>query len=204
MENYTLKQNETVLFRSEITLLPNGKREANQKTPRADLILTNLYIVLIKRTKRLFSEIISTEIYDVNDVKIYDESVQILRNKALVDIYTKKGEIFIEFDKEKLAKSFCDKAIRLISGFSKLVRAVKKTQKAINETNEALDIDIIDGAKKVGSAAVTVAEAMSGIPGAGKKTKAISFITSALFGKRKSAELEAKKDNSNENNVQKQ
>lgn len=199
MENYTLKQDETVLFRSEITLLQNGKRESNSKPPRADLLLTNLYIVLIKRTKRIFSEIVTTEIYDVNDVKIYDESVQILRNKAFVDIYTKKGEIFIEFDKEKLAKTFCDKAIRLISGYSKLVRAVKKTQKAINETNEALDINIMNGAKAVGAAAVTAAEVVANMPGAGKKTKAIGFITSALFGKRKSSELEAKKDTSDEN-----
>lgn len=65
-----------------------------------------------------------------------------------MDIYFKSGELFLEFEKEKEAKEFCERALKLVSGYSKFVRSVKRVKKSINETNEALDIDMVDMAKK--------------------------------------------------------
>ena len=188
MENYTLQENETILFRGTAIILPDGKKSKNEE--EHDVLLTNLNIVLIGKIKKLFKTVNTVSVHSVSDVKIYDETVQIVRRKAVVDIYLKSGEVFADFKKEKCAKEFCDKALKLISGYSKFVRSVKKTQKVINETNEALDIDVVDMAK---GAATFVCEATVGVgtlSGAGKKTKIASKIASTILNKTKKKETQ--------------
>ena len=142
MENYILKSDETVLYRGSVVVMPDGKSEA-KNVKKADLLLTNFSIVIITQTKKLLKTVTEVEVYRTADVKTYDESVQVIRRKAVVDVYLKTGELFFDFKKEKEAKLFCDKALRLISGESKLVRSVKKVKKEIKETDEALDINIV-------------------------------------------------------------
>ena len=181
MENYILKENETVLFRDEAILLQDGKNSKNDT--RCDVLLTNLNIVIVTQSKKAFRTINKVDVYSVTDVKIYDETIQIIRRQNLVDIYLKSCEIFIEFSKEKNAKEFCDKALKLISGFSKLVRSVKKTQKAIKETNEALGIDVGNMAKGAAGIVLDVTVGVGSMSGAKKGTKVAGKIAEVILSK---------------------
>lgn len=175
MENYKLQANETVLFKGEVQLI-SGKRKS-----KVELLLTNLNFVFIEKTKKFLSTMIDVATYDVKDVKLYDEKYQIIRKKNQVDIYLLTAEKFIEFPSVKIAKEFTDTALRLVSGYSKLVRGVKKVQKSINETNEALDIDVMKIAKTTAVAVGNVAIDVAAGPGAGKKTKTIGRIAKSIL-----------------------
>ena len=180
MENYTLSTNETILYRGSATMLHDGKT-GKKETKNVDLLLTNLNIVLFEETKKLFKTVSETTTYSVSDVKIYDETIQVIRRKSVVDIYLNCGELFLDFEKEKEAKLFCDQALKLISGNSKLVRSVKKARKAIKETNEALDIDVIDIAKKTAAIACTATVNVASLEDAGKKTKIFGKIAETFL-----------------------
>ena len=148
MKNYELKKDEVILFRGMVSSMSNWREEKKKSGFNTELILTNFNIVLLTEVKKMFSLILDKRIYKVEDIKTYDEAVQIIRRKNSVDLYLLDGELFLNFEKEKSAKEFCDKATKLRSGYSKFVRAVKKTQKVVKETNEALDIDVVEIAKE--------------------------------------------------------
>lgn len=182
MENYTLKDDETILFRSTAILLPDGKRDPkNEKS--CDLSLTNQNILVKTSVKKLFKAVQETEVYALQDVKVIDEDIQVIRRKSTVDVYIKEKELYLEFENEKSAKEFCDKALKQISGFSKFVRAVKKTQKVIKETNEALDIDIGKIAQNAAFVASEVTVEVATM-GTGKKAKAVSKIAEMILKKK--------------------
>lgn len=154
MENYILRDDETVLFTSRVKLQTTSK-----KNIEVELLLTNLNFVFIKQ-KKFFSNTAEKEVYDIKSVKIYDSTYQIIRKNKIVEIYMIGLEKFIEFPSQKSAKEFTDIALKLASGYSKLVRGVKKAQKAVKETEEALDIDIKGTTKKAVAFAGEVAIAM--------------------------------------------
>ena len=126
----------------------------------------------------------------MEDIKTYDETIQIIRRKNLIDIYFTTGEVFLKFEKEKLCKEFCDKATKLRDGYSNFVRSVKKTQKAIKETNEALDIDVVEIAKTTASVACEVAIGVASVGGASKGTKIAAKVVEVIHSslKRKKEE----------------
>lgn len=197
MNNYTLQENETILFRGSCAIMQNGKK--NEKTDEAnDIILTNNNIVLFVKRKKFLKTVEEVQVFNVLDVKTYDETVQIIRRKSIVDIYLKECELFLDFLKEKYAKEFCDKALRLISGYSKFVRGVKKTQKAVKETTEALDIDIAEAVRS-GTEFVCDVVLESDIPiaskGGKKITTAIAKVVHSRIGKKEKQPLiEAQRD----------
>ena len=96
----------------------------------------------------------------------------------------------MDFQKEKYAKEFCDKALKLISGYSKIVRSVKKTQKFINETNEALDIDIVEIAKGAAKLTCEVTSTVATLNTSRKGTKIAGKIADTLLGKNKNKETQ--------------
>ncbi len=193
MENYNLKENETVLYRGCVTVIPDGKEK---NVPKSDFWLTNLNIVIITETKKLLRSVTHVETYSVKDVKIYDEKVQVIRRKNIVDIYMKTGELFLNFDKEKEAKLFCDTALRLISGESKFVRSVKRVKKEIHETDEALNINIAGMAAKSTEFVATATIGIASVSGAGKKTKIFGKIAETfLNGKKKSESSSISEEN---------
>ena len=187
MENYILRSDETILFRGSAVWMPEGKRDAKTDI-RCDVMLTNYSIVLTVHIKKFFKTSVEVYVYKTADVKIYDETIQVKRNKAVVDVYLQKKELFLDFEKEKPAKEFCDNALRLISGNSKLVRSVKKTQKAIKETNEALDIDVVKIAKKTATLAGEVTVGVASIKGMGKGMQVVGKIAEVLLHKNKGQE----------------
>ncbi len=185
MENYILMNDETILYRGEALLLPDGKYDKKKDYVLADVLLTNYNIVFTVKKKKLFKSVVDTQTYSITDIKIYDETVQVIRRKSIVDIYLNSAELFMKFKKEKDAKEFCDKALKLVSGYSKFVRSVKKTQKAIKETNEALDIDVVEIAKEGALFACEVATGVGTVNGVGKKTKVAGKIAGIILKKNK-------------------
>lgn len=160
MENYELIKDEVILWHGEVSLLPSGKavKESALKKVQTELILTNFNFVFITKTKRVFQKVeVEREIYATGDVKYYKESPYILKKGKVVEVYFEGAERFIEFSDKKQARVFGDTALRLVSGHSKFVRAVKKTQKEIKETEEALDVDITGIAKTALGVATEVA-----------------------------------------------
>ena len=201
MENYILKSDETVLYRGSVVVMPDGKSEA-KNVKRGDLLLTNFNIVIITQTKKLLKTVTDVEVYRTSDVKTYDESVQVIRRKAVVDMYLKTGELFLDFKKEKEAKLFCDKALRLISGESKLVRSVKKVKKEIRETDEALDINIEGAVVNSAKMAAAITVGVATVPGVGKKTKILGKIAETLLGEKNKNKTEALPEAQNETEVE--
>jgi hypothetical protein len=175
MENYTLRDDETVLFKNEVKVCTNNKKFVD-----AELLLTNLNFVFIYK-KKFFGKSMENEVFDAKSVKIYDSTYQIIRKNKTVAIYMIGAEKTIEFPSLKLAKEFSDVALRLVSGFSKLVRGVKKAQKAVNETEDALDIDIKKAIKTSAVTVGTVAINVANSPIAGKKTKLLGTIAKSIL-----------------------
>ena len=200
MEAYTLKENEVILFRGMVALLSDGREEKNTDTYNTELILTNLNIVLNSIVKKMFTQKIEQKIFSANDIKIYDETVQVIRKKTVVDVYFLGGELFLKFEKEKDAKEFCDKAIKLKDGNSKFVRSVKKTKKAIKETNEALDIDIVQIAKTTASVACEVAIGVASVKNASKGAQMVAKIAEVFHTNAKRNEKEKLLIGSSNNN----
>lgn len=181
MENYVLKENETVLYRHEVFVLPISKKR-NEMIPKSELWLTNLNIVICTPKKKLLRTVFETEVYSVSDVKRYDERVQVIKRGKIVDIYLKDAELFLDFKKSGEAKLFSDIALRLISGESKFVRGVKRVQKEIRETDEALEIDTIGIAKTTAAIAADMTIGVASLPDAGKKAKFFGVIADKLLG----------------------
>ena len=154
MENYILRDDETVLFKSKVEMQITSKKKIE-----VELLLTNLNFVFI-RDKKLFAKKVENEVYDVKSVKKYDATYQIIRKNKKVEIYMIGVEKFLEFSTQKEAKEFTDVALKLVSGYSKFVRGVKKAQKSVKETEDALDIDIKETTKKAVAFAGEVAIVM--------------------------------------------
>ena len=190
MENYILKSDETVLYRGSVVVMPDGKNDA-KNVKKGDLLLTNFNIVIITQTKKLLKKVTDIEVYSTSEVKTYDESVQVIRRKSVVDVYLKTGELFLDFQKEKEAKVFCDKALRLISGESKFVRSVKKVKKEIKETDEALDINIEEAVVNSAKMAAAITVGVATVPGVGKKTKILGKIAETLLGEKQKNKTES-------------
>ena len=184
MKNYNLLENETILYRGSVTVMPDGK-ENDHDAPRSELLLTNLNIVVSSQKKKFLKTATETEVYSIEDVKVYEEEIQIKRKKTAVDVYLKTGELFLGFENEKEARLFCNCALKLISGESKFVRSVKRVRKEIKETDEALDINI-EGMVATGAAiAASAVVGAASLEGAGKKTKVIGKIAETLLTTKK-------------------
>ena len=186
MEHYILQKDEVVLYHGSVILLPNDKKpKASQlKKTESELILTNLNFVFINKTKRFLGKDVEVEIYKTDEVKFYKDNPHIIRNKNKIEIYFTSTEKFIEFTSAKETKNFINTAMRLVSGKSKFVRAVKKVQSEIQETNKELDIDIAKIAGKAAQVAADVVIEASGANTASKTTKFFGIIAKTITNKK--------------------
>ncbi|MBR2617202.1 MAG: hypothetical protein IKC56_03085 [Clostridia bacterium] len=181
MEHYELKADEVILYRGSVTV-SDKKTSAKAQVP-AELLLTNHNVVLIVTEKHFLAKTtFSTQTYPVETIKFYDGSAQIIHKKTAVDIYFVGVELFLLFPNKKESRAFADKALRLVSGENKVVRGVKKVKKAINETNEGLDIDIqsavVTTAKFAGQVAL-------GVAGEESASKSANIVAKLLTRKKK-------------------
>ena len=205
MQNYGLKSDETVLYRGNVELLTEGKKNPKAKKTTSELLLTNYNIVVTSTTKKMWSEVVENVEHRVSDIKVYKDSSQVIRKKNSVEIYLTSGELFLEFPNEKEAKDFTAKALRLASGNSQFVRAVKKVKNEIKETNEALDIDVVEIAKTVATVTGNVVMEVGKTSPVGSVASKAGVIVKALFGgnkKEKNSQIEAPKQNEEEKELQ--
>ena len=121
-----------------------------------------------------------TEVYPLETIKVYKDEPYILRNDERVELYFLNGERYLTFEEKKQAKMFVDHVKRAASGNSKFVRVVKKVQREINETGEALHIDVAKVAKGVAETAVKLAVNAGGIPEAGKTAQRVGYFAKLL------------------------
>ena len=200
MEHYELRQDEVILYHTNIMFSSSTPKKKDNSTPKfpTEFLLTNFNFVFITRTKRLLAkEKVTVETYSIENVKFYQERPHIIKKGKKAEIYFLDTEKFIEFENKKEATLFTDTALRLISGQSKFVRAVKKVQKEIQETGDQLDIDINGIAQTAFDVTAAVAITASGLEGASKKTKLLGAIAQTLKDKKQknvTPLLEAPKD----------
>ncbi|MBO5103032.1 MAG: SHOCT domain-containing protein [Clostridia bacterium] len=143
MENYSLQQNEIVLFKGNVSFEDSPKPQFN-----VELILTNLNVVFTTRTKKfLQAEKIDVDICGVDTIKIYNDNVQVIRKGNRVEIYFLDNAKIMDFASKNEAKTFTDQIFKLLTGENKFVRNVLKVKKSITETTDALHIDIAKVAK---------------------------------------------------------
>lgn len=195
MKNYTLQNDEVILYRGYVNLLPDGKTQPTNRFKKEEsyLTLTNLHIIIDITTKKLFSKQVETIIYDTQSIKKYNNTPQIVQKSSCVDVYLLDTELFILFQNKKQATLFNNAALRLLTGYSKFVRGVKKGQKAIKETEDALDIDISGTAKTAAIVAVEMA-----VGSTGKKVNTVGTFMKKLITKKNNQSITKTEKNDTE------
>ena len=186
MENYALQKDEVALYHGTVTILANGKQKTEKiKKAETEVYLTNLNVVFITKVKQVLSKAKSlVEVYGINTIKFYKDTPHIIKRGEIIELYFLDCEKFIAFTNNKEAKLFMDTALKLISGDSKFVRTVKKIKNEIEETNEKLDINIQQIAKKTVDVAIDVAMQASGLPDTKKGAKILGTIAGVLKNKK--------------------
>ena len=184
MENYILKQDESMIYKGQVSFQDTSKpKQIN--TYNTELRLTSKNIIFITRTKKFLSkEIEDTEIYAIDTLKIYKDEAQVIRKNDIVNMYFLEHEKCVQFPNKKEAKLFVDTTLRLLSGKSKFVRNVLKAKKEIKDTGDALDIDIRNIAKTTATIGLNTAVNMSVAPKAGKMTKILGNVAKQLLPKK--------------------
>lgn len=190
MKHYELQADEVILYRGQVNLLPDGKpaKPAPFKKSETDVILTNLHLIVDETVRGLFNKSVDTLIYDVDVIKKYNDVPQVIQKGAYVDVYLIGTELFFQFPNKKEATLFTNAALRLLTGYSKLVRGVKKAQKAVRETEDALDIDIKGAMKTAASVTVDVVSQSKAKQGVGKT---IGMFAQSIFKKKKEKQMPA-------------
>lgn len=142
MENYALLANESVLYKGEATF---GKDRT-----RSELLLTNINIVVITKTRKLFSkEQVDLKAFSVEDIKVYNDIPQIKQSICMVEIYLTNMEITLNFYSKFEAYKFATAANKLITGKSVSERGAEKVKGAVNLIDKTLGINTVGTIKSV-------------------------------------------------------
>lgn len=141
MEHYQLKPHEVVLYKGEINF-------ANQEDI-TQLILTNLNTIYKTTHKKIFGDDeISVEVYSIQDIKIYEETPQIIAKGHNVDIYYLTTEKELYFKSKSEVSKFVNAAMKLLTGKSTAQRRVEKVKQTIDMVDNTLGIDTIGATKE--------------------------------------------------------
>lgn len=142
MEDYSLQSNEAVLYKGEATFGSNRTR--------SELLLTNINIVVITKTKKLFSkEQVDLELFPVEEIKVYNDIPQIKQTDCKVEVYLTNTEITLSFDSKFAAHKFANAANKLITGKSMSERGAEKVKGAVNLVDNTLGISTVGTIKSV-------------------------------------------------------
>ena len=164
MEHYTLQSNEVILYKGEA-------RCPTLKDSIIELFLTNLFIVLIIKTKKLFSkEEVRVETYPVGQVKMYNGIPQAKQNATNVELFLLDGEQILQFQSRNDAHKFVNCIFELLTGKNAFERGVEKTKNAVNKVDTALEIDTVGSVKNI------FEKGIGGILGKGKIGKTLKTI----------------------------
>lgn len=152
MDNYNLQPNEVIVFKGNCQLSKTDEKILNSMIDNSsiDLILTNLNLVFINKSKKMFSkEKIDVEIYPTSEIKIYNDAPQINQKNNIVEIFFSDSEKSIVFTTSHEARKFVGKALELLTGKNLSNRVSDKIKGSINLVDDTLGIKTVDTVKNV-------------------------------------------------------
>lgn len=142
MTNYTLQQNETVLYQGNVSL--------EKRNGTVEIILTNLNLVFVITTRKFLAKSqVDVETYPVEEIKIYNNTPQIKQKNSRVEIFLTCGEIVATFDSMFEAGKFINSALRLLTGKSMAERSADKVKGAVGLVDNTLGINTVGTVKNV-------------------------------------------------------
>ena len=99
MEHYNLDEDEVVLYKGDVVF--------KEKTQSTQIILTNKNLVFIDVVKKIFAhDEIETQIYPVNEIKMYEGVPQVKAKSNDVEIYLKTKELEFGFQSKNEVYKF--------------------------------------------------------------------------------------------------
>ena len=140
MDHYSLHPNEAVLY--------EGKATLNDNKAESELLLTNINIVVITKTRKLFSkEQIDIKIFPIEEIKVYNDIPQVKKMNIITEIYFINDKIKLSFISRSSAYKFANKTIELITGKSISIRGAQKVKGALNLVDDTLGFKTMDTVK---------------------------------------------------------
>ena len=133
MENYELESDEVILFKDVVT--------HNKIKGKLQLTLTSRKIILEKEKGIVKKEKILMDIINLEDIKIYNEKVQVKQKGPEVTIQTIKDNIIITFDGMFKANKFIGKIVDAVTGTTFTKRSTEKIKGAFDTVDDVLGID---------------------------------------------------------------
>ncbi|MGN0544480.1 MAG: SHOCT domain-containing protein [Acutalibacteraceae bacterium] len=132
MKEYCLNPDESVLYECD-------------ECRGVKIILTNLNLVIIKKTIKLFSKNqANVDVYPKESIKIYNDLPQVKQKDCMVEIYFVSDERKIEFYSRNEAKKFVKVLFELLTGKATYVRRVDKVKNVVGVVDDTLGIDTVD------------------------------------------------------------
>lgn len=145
MSNYLLSENEVILYKGKGNVGTEIFTDAS-----SDIILTNLYLVEIIKTKKLFKkEETRIESYPISKIKLYEGLPHIRQEDKAVIIYFSNEEVVVNFDTKINMIKFMNAVNKLITGKSVSERSAEKAKGALNLVDNTLGIKTVDTVKGV-------------------------------------------------------
>lgn len=168
MKNYELKTDEVVLYKGDIM-------QRNTYTT-SQLILTNYNIIF---DSDINQDVVVTESYPIEEVKMYNGEPQIKTKGNIVEIYFMSTEKEFQFMSKLELIKFINTAKKLLTGKNKFERGAEKYKKAMQTFNKAIDDETVASTKnaigKVTDVTTTIATAVK--PATNKAAKLLEKIT---------------------------
>lgn len=142
MEHYQLQEQEVVLYKGEARCVERRKW--------ADVLFTNVAVVLILKKRKLFAKPeISVETYPTDGIKVYKDKPQVIRKAEKIEIYTTMGEITLQFTSRSEAKKFENATWEHLTDKGALQRRLEKVKNTIDCVDSTMGINTVGTVKEV-------------------------------------------------------
>lgn len=140
MKDYALQPNENILYSGSVVFAT--------KNAQVECTLTNLNIVFVITTKKLFAKgQVHVDTYPVSEIKIYNDVPQIKHKGLQVEIFLTSGEVSMSFPTKREAPKFVNAAWQLITGKSMAERGSDKVKSMVGLVDNALGINTVEAVK---------------------------------------------------------
>ena len=133
METIALLEDEVVLY--------NGEATSNEYKGNLKITLTSHQIVVEKEKGLFKKEIELLDTISLEDIKTYNDVVQIKQKGASAEIQTKTKNITFNFSGLIEARKFVGKAIDASTGTTLAKRSSDKVKSALDLTDDTLGLD---------------------------------------------------------------
>lgn len=169
MEHYNLDEDEVVLYKGDVVF--------KEKTQSTQIILTNKNLVFIDVVKKIFAhDEIETQIYPVNEIKMYEGVPQVKAKSNDVEIYLKTKELEFGFQSKNEVYKFRSAIIKLLTGKTGFERGADKVKDKIDVVNDTFGVDVVKSTEDVVKNGIV--ESIGGL------FEKVGKIGKAIFGKR--------------------